>query len=176
MGGKNKRSAFYYDLWTMKYVKGLTWDDLSADLKQRKRLQQKRLVTHIAHAKREAQLFLEQREQARVEDKIELRRLAKAAKRATATDAATAADAKPAAAKEAREAQQTKAAKEAQHKQQQPQSQLQVQGKPARPGRRDAEPSKALDDAFLAQFLGGKAGGGQSTRGLKRARPKSGDA
>lgn len=37
MGGKNKRSPFYYDLWNMKYLSKFKWFHLTEEIREQKR-------------------------------------------------------------------------------------------------------------------------------------------
>lgn len=52
MGGKRK-SRFYHDLWSIKYLKGFKWTHLKEEISHQKTLMEKRRVEELATAKRE---------------------------------------------------------------------------------------------------------------------------
>eukprot|EP01125_Pyxidicula_operculata_P022096 TRINITY_DN887_c0_g1_i6.p1 TRINITY_DN887_c0_g1~~TRINITY_DN887_c0_g1_i6.p1 ORF type:complete len:294 (-),score=95.29 TRINITY_DN887_c0_g1_i6:109-990(-) len=74
MGGNNKRSLWYSDLWSIKYLKKFKWYHLTEEIRQKKREADKKLRAQVEKAKREANAFLENRERAIVHSKIEERK------------------------------------------------------------------------------------------------------
>ena len=58
MGGR-RRSAHFEDLWTIKYLKGFTWDELSAAQAYRSRAREQRIAAEVAAAKAERDAFAE---------------------------------------------------------------------------------------------------------------------
>ncbi|KAL4420731.1 hypothetical protein ABPG75_010387 [Micractinium tetrahymenae] len=57
MGGK-RRSAYYYDLWCMKYLPKFKWDHLTEEINYQKAVREQRLAAEISAAKRERDFYL----------------------------------------------------------------------------------------------------------------------
>ena len=58
MGGR-RRAANYSDLWNLKYLKGFTWDQLSAEQAYKSRARESRIANEVANAKAERDAFAE---------------------------------------------------------------------------------------------------------------------
>ncbi|EFN50823.1 hypothetical protein CHLNCDRAFT_11893, partial [Chlorella variabilis] len=57
MGGK-RRSAYYYDLWCMKYLPKFKWDHLTEEINYQKAVREQRLAAEVSAAKRERDFYL----------------------------------------------------------------------------------------------------------------------
>ncbi|PSC70758.1 Pre-rRNA-processing esf2 [Micractinium conductrix] len=57
MGGK-RRSAYYYDLWCLKYLPKFKWDHLTEEINYQKAVREQRLAAEISAAKRERDFYL----------------------------------------------------------------------------------------------------------------------
>jgi ESF2/ABP1 family protein len=57
MGGK-KRSAYHFDLWTLKYLPKFKWDHLTEEINYQRAVREQRLVAEISAAKRERDFYL----------------------------------------------------------------------------------------------------------------------
>ncbi|KAI7836026.1 hypothetical protein COHA_010110 [Chlorella ohadii] len=57
MGGK-RRSAYFYDLWCMKYLPKFKWDHLTEEINYQKAVREQRLAAEISAAKRERDFYL----------------------------------------------------------------------------------------------------------------------
>ncbi|CAL9047277.1 pre-rRNA-processing protein ESF2-like [Musa acuminata AAA Group] len=64
IGGK-KRSAFYYDIWNIRYLSKFKWDDLIGELAGKKRECEEKLKLEISAAKRERDFYMSKVEQSR---------------------------------------------------------------------------------------------------------------
>ncbi|KAJ8500502.1 hypothetical protein OPV22_011054 [Ensete ventricosum] len=64
IGGK-KRSAFYYDIWNIRYLSEFKWDDLIGELAGKKREHEEKLKLEISAAKRERDFYMSKVEQSR---------------------------------------------------------------------------------------------------------------
>ncbi|KAK4253369.1 hypothetical protein QN277_010688 [Acacia crassicarpa] len=69
-GGK-KRSAFYYDLWNIKYLSKFKWDDLTEELAIKKAVREQKLAVELSAAKRERNFYLSKVDQSRALSSIE---------------------------------------------------------------------------------------------------------
>ncbi|KAG2500249.1 hypothetical protein HYH03_001827 [Edaphochlamys debaryana] len=103
MGG-SKRSAYYYDLWNIKYLPKFKWDSLTEEINYQRAVREQRLVAEISAAKRERDFYLSRVDKAKAIDAIKERKAKKeaqdpgsAAAAAAAAAPAAAADSKPAA-------------------------------------------------------------------------------
>ncbi|XP_028772429.1 pre-rRNA-processing protein esf2 isoform X2 [Neltuma alba] len=72
IGGK-KRSAFYYDLWNIKYLSKFKWDDLTEELAFKKAVREQKLAVELSAAKRERDFYLSKVDQSRALSSIEER-------------------------------------------------------------------------------------------------------
>eukprot|EP00899_Mesostigma_viride_P009698 jgi/Mesvir1/1872/Mv22907-RA.1 len=77
MGGK-KRSAYCFDLWNIKYLKGFVWDTLTEEIALRNAVREQRIAAEVSAAKRERDTYLSRVDQARAVEAMEARRAAKA--------------------------------------------------------------------------------------------------
>ena len=57
MGGK-RRSAYYYDLWCLRYLPKFKWDHLTEEINYQKAVQEQRLAAEVSAAKRERDFYL----------------------------------------------------------------------------------------------------------------------
>ncbi|WOK96010.1 hypothetical protein Cni_G04717 [Canna indica] len=64
IGGK-RRSAFFYDIWNIKYLSKFKWDDLIGELAIKKREREEKLKLEISAAKRERDFYMSKVEQSR---------------------------------------------------------------------------------------------------------------
>ena len=74
MGGLKKRSKYYSDLWTMKYIPGFKWEHLTEDLAYRRRVRDQRLASEVSAARKERDAYLDRVDQARLVEEIEARK------------------------------------------------------------------------------------------------------
>mmetsp|Transcript_12109 Transcript_12109/g.25777 ORF Transcript_12109/g.25777 Transcript_12109/m.25777 type:complete len:250 (-) Transcript_12109:96-845(-) len=74
MGGRKKRSKYYYDLWNLKYLSGFKWENLTEDIAYRKRVRDQKLAAEVSAAKKERDFYLNKVDQARVISEIEKRK------------------------------------------------------------------------------------------------------
>ena len=63
MGGK-RRSRYYHDLWSMKYLHKFKWDFLTEEIRQRGKIREQRLAAEISAAKKEKEFYLSRVDQA----------------------------------------------------------------------------------------------------------------
>ncbi len=133
MGGKTKRDPYYWDIWTIKYLPNFKWYNLTEEVKEKKKAAEKKLLTQVSQAKREALAFLENREKAIVEEKIQERKEAKAAKEQKKKKKAGLPQSEEVVPKEIK-----------------PKFQVRQERVFQR-----SEKATALDDSFLKQFMGG---------------------
>jgi len=73
IGGK-KGGWYHDDVWNIKYLKGFKWDDLVSQIAGENREREARMRVEIAQGKREAKLFAENVERARMIEGIEAKR------------------------------------------------------------------------------------------------------
>lgn len=57
MGGK-RRSAYFYDLWCIKYLPKFKWDHLTEEINYQKAVREQRLAAEVSAAKRERDFYL----------------------------------------------------------------------------------------------------------------------
>ena len=76
MGGKKKRSKYYYDLWNLKYLSGFKWENLTEDIAYRKRIRDQKLAAEVSTARKERDFYLSKVDQARVISEMERRKKA----------------------------------------------------------------------------------------------------
>lgn len=69
IGGK-KRSAFYYDLWNIKYLSKFKWDDLKEEIELKNATREQKVVMELAAAKRERDFYLNKVDQSKALSKI----------------------------------------------------------------------------------------------------------
>lgn len=72
MGGR-KRSAFYYDIWNVKYLSKIKWDDVTDEIAQRHAVREQKLALELSAAKRERDFYLTQVDKSRALNSIEER-------------------------------------------------------------------------------------------------------
>ncbi|KAL5572826.1 hypothetical protein UlMin_022423 [Ulmus minor] len=70
IGGK-KRSAFYYDLWNIKYLSKFKWDDLTEEIAAKNATREQKLALEISAAKKERDFYLARVDQSRALSSIE---------------------------------------------------------------------------------------------------------
>ncbi|CAK9176452.1 unnamed protein product [Ilex paraguariensis] len=71
--GGRKRSAFYYDLWNIKYLSKFKWDDLTEEIAYKNAIREQKLALEISAAKRERDFYLSKVDQSRALSSIEER-------------------------------------------------------------------------------------------------------
>lgn len=64
MGGK-KRSAHYYDLWNIKYLRKFKWDNLIEEIAYKNAVREQKLAMEISAAKKERDFYLAKVDQSR---------------------------------------------------------------------------------------------------------------
>ncbi|KAG7671282.1 putative Pre-rRNA-processing protein ESF2 [Nannochloris sp. 'desiccata'] len=69
MGGK-RRSAHYFDLWTIKYLPKFKWDHLTEEINYQKAVREQRLAAEVAAAKRERDFYLSRVDKAKAVESI----------------------------------------------------------------------------------------------------------
>ncbi|KDD76829.1 hypothetical protein H632_c93p1 [Helicosporidium sp. ATCC 50920] len=74
MGGR-RRSAYYYDLWSVKYLPKFKWDHLTEEINYEKAVREHRLAAELASSSREKDFYLTQVDRAQ---KMEARARAEA--------------------------------------------------------------------------------------------------
>ncbi|MEW5297318.1 MAG: hypothetical protein WDW38_006146 [Sanguina aurantia] len=89
MGGK-RRSAYHYDLWTLKYLSKFKWDHLTEEINYQKAVREQKLVAEISAAKRERDFYLSRVDKAKGMDAMAERRAKIAAAGGAASAAANA--------------------------------------------------------------------------------------
>uniref|UniRef100_M1BLS7 Activator of basal transcription n=2 Tax=Solanum tuberosum TaxID=4113 RepID=M1BLS7_SOLTU len=72
MGGR-KRSSFYYDIWNVKYLSKIKWDDVTDEIAQRHAVREQKLALELSAAKRERDFYLTQVDKSRASSSIEER-------------------------------------------------------------------------------------------------------
>ncbi|GLC38253.1 hypothetical protein PLESTB_000940800 [Pleodorina starrii] len=75
--GGSKRSAYHYDLWTIKYLPKFKWDTLTEEINYQRAVREQRLVAEISAAKRERDFYLSRVDKAKAIDAIQERRRTK---------------------------------------------------------------------------------------------------
>jgi ESF2/ABP1 family protein len=77
MGGR-RRSAHYYDLWTIKYLPKFKWDQLTEEINYQRAVKDQRMAAEVSAAKRERDFYLSRVDKAKgVEAIIERRKRAR---------------------------------------------------------------------------------------------------
>lgn len=71
--GGRKRSAFYYDLWNIKYLSKFKWDDLTEEIAYKNAVREQKLPLVLSAAKREKDFYLSKVEKSRALSAIEER-------------------------------------------------------------------------------------------------------
>ncbi|XP_027091647.1 pre-rRNA-processing protein esf2 [Coffea eugenioides] len=71
--GGRKRSAFYYDLWNIKYLSKFKWDDLTEEIAYKNAIREQKLALEISAAKRERDFYLSKVDQSIALSSIEER-------------------------------------------------------------------------------------------------------
>lgn len=56
--GGRKRSAYYYDLWSLKYLPKFKWDHLTEEINYQKAVREQKLLAEMSVAKRERDFYL----------------------------------------------------------------------------------------------------------------------
>jgi ESF2/ABP1 family protein len=69
IGGK-KRGRFHDDLWSLKYLSGFKWSDLTEKISYENAVKEEKIKNERAQARRETQFYLKQAEKAKVLKKI----------------------------------------------------------------------------------------------------------
>ncbi|PKI79132.1 hypothetical protein CRG98_000424 [Punica granatum] len=69
--GGRKRSAWYYDIWNIKYLSKFKWDDLTEEIAHKMAIREQKLALEISAAKRERDFYLAKVDQARALASIE---------------------------------------------------------------------------------------------------------
>ncbi|BFI34385.1 hypothetical protein AXG93_2278s1320 [Marchantia polymorpha subsp. ruderalis] len=69
-----KRSAYHYDLWTIKYLKKFKWDNLTAEIAYKKAVRDQKLAAEVSAAKKERDFYLSKVDQARAINSMEERK------------------------------------------------------------------------------------------------------
>ena len=77
IGGK-KGGFFHDDTWCVKYLKKFKWNHLTEKIAHENRIREQKLKLEISQARRENDLFMESREQAKTITKIKERKASKA--------------------------------------------------------------------------------------------------
>lgn len=72
IGGK-KRSAFYYDLWNIKYLSKFKWDDLTGEIAFKNAEREQKMALEISIAKKERDFYLNKVDESRKLTAIEER-------------------------------------------------------------------------------------------------------
>ncbi|MCO5595313.1 hypothetical protein L7F22_049354 [Adiantum nelumboides] len=76
MGGK-KRSAYYYDLWNIKYLRKFKWDNLTEEIAYRNAVREQKQAADISAAKRERDFYLAKVDQSKAITAMEERKTKK---------------------------------------------------------------------------------------------------
>lgn len=77
MGGR-RRSAHYYDLWTIKYLPKFKWDHLTEEINYQRAVKDQRMAAEVSAAKRERDFYLSRVDKAKgVEAIIERKKRAR---------------------------------------------------------------------------------------------------
>ncbi|KAI8017870.1 Activator of basal transcription 1 [Camellia lanceoleosa] len=71
--GGRKRSAFFYDLWNIKYLSKFKWDDLTEEIAYKNAIREQKMALEISAAKRERDFYLSKVDQSRALISIEER-------------------------------------------------------------------------------------------------------
>lgn len=90
MGGK-KRSAYYYDLWNIRYLRNFKWDNLTEEIAYRNAVREQKQAADISAAKRERDFYLAKVDQSKAIAAMEERKTKKqkSEERATAVQVDT---------------------------------------------------------------------------------------
>jgi len=75
--GGRRRSRYYDDLWSMKYLKGFSWTELTEQIAQRQRQREDSLRYEMSVAKRQQEMYFRASHKANVKQKIESSRRTK---------------------------------------------------------------------------------------------------
>eukprot|EP00242_Pyramimonas_sp_CCMP2087_P007522 CAMPEP_0198212446 /NCGR_PEP_ID=MMETSP1445-20131203/26101_1 /TAXON_ID=36898 /ORGANISM="Pyramimonas sp., Strain CCMP2087" /LENGTH=209 /DNA_ID=CAMNT_0043886893 /DNA_START=397 /DNA_END=1023 /DNA_ORIENTATION=- len=81
VGGKHF-SKHYYDLWTLKYLKGFMWDHLTEDIAYQNAVRQHKLDAELRTARKDRDFYLSRVDKAKALDAMEERNKGKRAKEA----------------------------------------------------------------------------------------------
>ena len=73
IGGK-RRSAYYSDLWNMRYLPKFKWDNLTEEIEYQKALRDQKMQLELAVAKKERDFYLQKVEQSKQIQKMQERR------------------------------------------------------------------------------------------------------
>ncbi|XP_016472497.1 pre-rRNA-processing protein ESF2-like [Nicotiana tabacum] len=71
--GGRKRSAFYYDIWNIKYLSKIKWDDITDEIAKRHAVHEQKLALELSAATRERDFYLTQVDKSRALSSIEER-------------------------------------------------------------------------------------------------------
>ena len=74
MGGRKKRSKYYYDLWNLKYLPGFKWENLTEDIAYKRRVRDQKLAQEVSAARKERDFYLSKVDQAKVISEMEKRK------------------------------------------------------------------------------------------------------
>lgn len=77
IGGK-KRSAYYFDLWCLKYLPKFKWDHLTEEINYQRAVREQKLAAEIEASKRERDFYLTKVDRAKAVEAIKERKGAKA--------------------------------------------------------------------------------------------------
>ncbi|KAL3689809.1 hypothetical protein R1sor_016118 [Riccia sorocarpa] len=69
-----RRSAYHYDLWTIKYLKRFKWDNLTAEIAYKKAVRDQKIAAEVSAAKKERDFYLAKVDQARAISSMEERK------------------------------------------------------------------------------------------------------
>ena len=78
IGGK-KRSAYYYDLWNLKYLPKFKWDHLTEEIAYEKAVREQKLAQELSAARKERDFYLSRVDRAKAVKAMSERRAGKAA-------------------------------------------------------------------------------------------------
>ncbi|WIA17620.1 hypothetical protein OEZ85_014430 [Tetradesmus obliquus] len=88
--GGRRRSAYHYDLWTLKYLPKFKWDHLTEEINYEKAIREQRMAQELAAAKRERDFYLSRVDRSKAMAAMEARRAGKGGAAAAAAAAAAA--------------------------------------------------------------------------------------
>ena len=74
-GGK-RRSAYYSDLWAIKYLSKFKWDHLTEEIAYQARVREQKQAAEISAAKKERDFYLARVDQSKALDAMEARKAA----------------------------------------------------------------------------------------------------
>jgi ESF2/ABP1 family protein len=78
IGGK-KRSAYFYDLWNLKYLPKFKWDHLTEEIAYEKAVREQKLAQELSAARKEREFYLSRVDKAKAVKAMSERRAGKAA-------------------------------------------------------------------------------------------------